>query len=219
MEKTTKERIIEKAIHCFNKAGYGKVSMFEIAKEVGLSRSNLAYHFKDKDALLGVIAQQMWAELDEKRTKTLQFPSFKNITDEFHKLFEIQKAYSFIFLDSHVLIHPLVKTQLREMTAKAIKDNKTIIAYAIQIGNMKPEEIPGTYHHLALITWMTGSFWLSQQIIRGEYSEAQADKAIWAILLPYMTEKGKMALEKFYGNDFMTSMGEAFELSMEELML
>lgn len=214
MKKSTKENIIEVAIRRFNEEGFAKVSMYEIAKEVGLSRGNLAYHFKDKDVLLEAITGQMWTELDKKRSNTLTYPSFKNITDEFHQLYEIQKDYSFIFLDTQVLKHPFVKNQLREMTAKTIQGNKTIIAFAIKLGNMKPEEVPGTYNHLALITWMLSCFWLSQQIIRGDYSEKIADRALWSLLLPYMTEKGKDALEKYLGETFMNSIGEAFEMEM-----
>ena len=219
MKNSTKETIIETAIRRFNESGFAKVSMYEIAKEVGLSRGNLAYHFKDKDTLLEAITSQMWEELEKKRSNTLTYPSFQNITDEFHQLYEIQKAYSFIFLDTQVLKHPLVKNQLKEMTAKTIKGNKTIIAFAIKMGNMKPEEIPGTYHHLALITWMIGCFWLSQQLIREDFSEKIADRALWSLLLPYMTEKGKEALEKYLGEKLNDSIGEPFESMMEGWMI
>lgn len=218
MKKSTKEQIIEIAIRRFNEEGFAKVSMYEIAKEMGLSRGNLAYHFKDKDALLEVITNQMWTELEKKRSNTLTYPSFKNITDEFHQLYEIQKAYSFIFLDTQVLKHPLVKNQMREITAKTIEGNKIIIGFAIKMGNMKQEEIPGTYNHIALITWMLSCFWLSQQIIRGDYSEKIADRALWSLLLPYMTEKGKDALEKYLGEAFMNSIGEPFEVEMTGLI-
>lgn len=219
MKKSTKETIIETAIRRFNESGFAKVSMYEIAKEVGLSRGNLAYHFKDKDTLLEAITSQMWEELEKKRSNTLTYPSFQNITDEFHQLYEIQKAYSFIFLDTQVLKHPLVKNQLKEMTTKTIQGNKTIIAFAIKMGNMKPEEIPGTYHHLALITWMIGCFWLSQQLIREDFSEKIADRALWSLLLPYMTEKGKEALEKYLGEKLNDSIGEPFESMMEGWMI
>jgi AcrR family transcriptional regulator len=218
MKKSTKENIIEIAIRRFNEEGFAKVSMYEIAKEIGLSRGNLAYHFKDKDALLEAITCQMWAEFEQKRSNTLTYPSFKNITEEFHQLYSIQKAYSFIFLDTQVLQHPLVKNQFKEMTTKTIQGNKTIIAFAIKMGNMKPEAIPGTYHYLALITWMVSCFWLSQQIIREDFSEKIGDRVLWSLLLPYLTEKGKEALEKYLGEAFMDSMGEAFELSIEEMI-
>lgn len=219
MKRNTKQIIIESAIKRFNSEGFGKVSMYEIAKDLGLSRGNLAYHFKDKDTLLTAITAQMWKKLEERREKTLSFPSFKNITLEFHKLYEIQKAYSFIFLDTHVLKHPLIKTQFREMIAKYIQDNKTIIAFAVKMENMKPEAIPGTYNQLALVTWMISFFWLGQQVIRDDFSEKLADKALWSQIIPHLTEKGKNSLTKSLGEEFIAELGEPFDLSMENIIM
>lgn len=218
MKKDTKQNIIQAATKLFNQEGFGKVSMNEVAKSLGLSRGNLAYHFKDKDALLVAIVQQMWTDLEAKRDKKLSLPSFKNLTEDFQNLYEVQRTYSFIFLDTHVLRHRQIKTQFREMMAKYIEDNKTIIAYAVQIGNMKPESVPGMYHQLAHNAWMISFFWLGQQSVRGDFTEQRADKAIWSLLLPHFTEQGKDAFCKFLGKDYMESMGEAFEQSMNDLI-
>ena len=65
-----KQHIIDGAIALFNQKGYAAVTLFELAKELNMSRGNLTYHFKDKDILLSTIAQQMWDQIEQERSKT-----------------------------------------------------------------------------------------------------------------------------------------------------
>ena len=60
----TVERIIEGAARLFNKEGIAQVSMRSIAEEVGISHSNLAYHFAGKSEILDEIYTRMEAEMD-----------------------------------------------------------------------------------------------------------------------------------------------------------
>lgn len=218
MKKDTKTKIIEIAIQRFNKEGFGNVSMNEIALELGLSRGNLAYHFKDKELLLEAIVGQMWEAFRVKREETLSFPSFKNITEEFHLLYKVQKKYAFIFLDSNVLRKKKIKTEIKKMVERSIQDNKTVLAFAIKMGNIKPEIIPGTYDRLAFLCWMVSSFWLGQQTMRINFKEESAEKTLWTLIYPHLTDKGKQALEAFLGVELIHYLGEPFEHNLDNLM-
>ncbi len=214
----TKEKIITEATKLFNQHGFGAVSLFEIANSLGMSRGNLTYHFKDKDQLLLAIANQVWFKLDQERQKSMQLPSFKNLHNEVQLFYKYQQDYAFIFMDHHVLLHTLVRDHFREMSAKSIEQNKNIIAFSIQIGNMKKEPFPGSYTHLAMATWMMTFYWLPQQVIRGEKKKADGEKLIWSMLLPHLTKKGLNNFRKFFGQDYINSLGEPFAIEMENLM-
>lgn len=218
MKKNTKDKIISTAIKCFNKEGYGALSLYEIAKATGMSRGNLTYHFKDKDTLLEAITQQMWSKIQGERNKSRQLPSFQNLHNEVQLYYKFQKEYAFIFLDPHVLNHPLVKEQFREMTRQTIEDNKAAIAFSIKLGNMKPEPIQGTYHNIAFITWMLSFFWLAQQIIRGEKTGEDGEKMIWSILIPHFTDKGLKSFKTFFGEDYYNNLGESFSADLTSLI-
>ena len=69
-----KQQIIDHAVSLFNQKGYAAVTLFELANELSMSRGNLTYHFKDKEMLLGVIAQQMWDQIELERSKSRQLP-------------------------------------------------------------------------------------------------------------------------------------------------
>jgi len=197
MKKSTKNKIIEFAIPLFNKVGFGTIKLQEIAEGLGMSRGNVTYHFKDKDALLAMIAQQMWAKIEQEK---------------------IQKEYAFIFLDPHVLRHPLIREQFRQMTAQTIADNKAGIAFSIKLGNMKPEQVPGTYHNLAFITWMLSFFWLAQRVIRDDQTEKGVEKLVWTMLIPHFTEKGLQAFKTFFGEAYYNDLGDSFEIDLSELI-
>jgi AcrR family transcriptional regulator len=60
MEDITKDRIIEKGRDKFLSMGFSKVTMDEIADELGISKKTLYKHFASKEVLLeGVIQRQM----------------------------------------------------------------------------------------------------------------------------------------------------------------
>lgn len=217
-KKNTRDKIIAFAINCFNQEGFGAVSIQELANRMEMSRGNLTYYFKTKDDLLEAIVNEMWAKLDEELNKRRTLPSFENLHNTAKVYYRIQKEYSFIFLDQHVLRHELVKEEFRKQTQKSIDDNKAALAFAIKLGNLKPEPVPGMYNNIAFITWMMPFYWLNQQIIRGEKTVEDAEKMIWSILLPHFTEKGVNSFIKFFGKEYHQSLGESFSLDLDSLI-
>lgn len=215
---STKDKILQKAIRYFNRKGYGSITLFELAKELGMSRGNLAYHFKDKDTLLKAITEEMWNLIKTERNKSRKLPSFENLHNEVQLYYKFQKKYAFIFLDPHVLNHPLVKEQFREMTVQTLADNKAAIAFSIKLGNLKPEPVTGLYNNIAFIAWMLTFFWLPQQIIRGEKTEEDGEKMIWSILVPHFTEKGIQSFINFFGKPFYQNLGEPFQMDLEQMI-
>lgn len=215
---TTKEKIAQKATRLFNKSGFSAVNLLELAKQLGISRGNLTYHFKSKDDLLAHIADEMWEKMSRHREETKKLPSFENLHLEAKLIYSIQQEYAFIFLDRHVLNHPKLKKRFREMAARGIEDNKAIMAFSIEMGNLKKESFPGQYHNLAFISWMLIYFWLPQQVIRGEKCKDDGQKLIWTILLPHFTAKGLKRFKSFFGKDYVDNLGPAFELDLQSLI-
>ena len=217
-KKSTKQRIMEIAVKCFNREGFGNVSLQDLARETEMSRGNLAYHYSNKDAILNAISEQMWDKIHAERVKSRSFPSFQNLQKEVKLYHRYQREYAFIFTDSNVLKLPVIRKQMQEMTRITIKDNKAAIAFAIRMGNIKPEPFPGLYDYLAFNTWMLMFFWLFQQKIRNVRDGLTAEKAIWSMILPYFTPKGIEAFKKFYGPDFLNSLGEPFQFNFDDMM-
>ena len=57
--RRTRSLIIQTGIRCLTEFGFTQTSMHLIAKEAGISRGPLNYHFADKNDLMGAIAQAL----------------------------------------------------------------------------------------------------------------------------------------------------------------
>ncbi len=210
----TKERILNQAIMAFNRSGYGAVNLFELAKSLDMSRGNMTYHFRDKEALLKEITNELWDKLTTARVAK-SIPSFQNLHHDVQLYYGLQKEYSFIFHDNQVLKHELIAPKIKQLCAKTIHDIEAAIAFSIQLGNMNKEPIPGTYKNLALTSWMLMFFWSSQRMIRGDKTKGDGEKVIWGLLLPHLTKKGLASFKKFFGDDYLASFGDDFDHTME----
>lgn len=213
----TKQRILNQAIKAFNKSGYGAVNLFELAKSLDMSRGNMTYHFKDKEALLKEITDQLWSKLADAGV-TNSIPSFQNLHHAVQLYYRLQNEYSFIFHDNQVLKHPLIAPKMKSLCEKTIKDIETAIAFSIQLGNMDQEPVPGVYKNLALTSWMMMFFWSSQQMIRGDKTKEDGEKVIWSLLLPHLTEKGLASFRKFFGEDYLANLGEGFDHNIDSYL-
>ncbi len=210
----TKERIISKSIELFNQNGFGSVTLFELAGALGMTRGNLTYHFKTKDILLEAIVDELWEKMMVERDKTRKLPSFENLHNGIQWYYRLQKEYSFIFLDYHVLNHLAIRQKFRQLTEQQIRDHEATIAFAISAGNMKPEAFEGMYQNLAFNTWMLSFYWLNQQMVRGVKSHQNGEDGemkIWSMLLPHFTDKGLKAFRNFFGNDYLKRLGKSFQ--------
>jgi AcrR family transcriptional regulator len=59
MASNTRDRILETALRLFNEQGLHEVGVRDIARELGMSPGNLAYHFPQKDVLVAALVQQL----------------------------------------------------------------------------------------------------------------------------------------------------------------
>jgi AcrR family transcriptional regulator len=59
MASTTRDKILETALALFNAQGVHAVGVRDIARAVGISPGNLAYHFPQKDVLVAALIEQL----------------------------------------------------------------------------------------------------------------------------------------------------------------
>jgi len=214
----TKARIIQQAKTLFNQSGFGAVNIYELAKSLNMSRGNMTYHFKNKELLLTEIANELWLKMDA-LSKANHVPTFKHLLEDAQCYSKIQKEYSFIFSDNQVLHHRLIAKKMKMFTEKTIKAIEAVIAFSIQMKNMKVEKIAGTYKNLALTTWMLMFYWNAQKNLRKKRREKDSVQIIWTLLIPHLTHKGLTAFKKHFGKEYLNQLGEPFCESVEEVLV
>ncbi|MEO1928034.1 MAG: TetR/AcrR family transcriptional regulator [Nautiliaceae bacterium] len=69
---STKEQILKKALEIFAKKGYENTNLEEIAKEVGITKPAIYYHFKSKKELYNYIFKEKFKKLNFTSQQTLE---------------------------------------------------------------------------------------------------------------------------------------------------
>ncbi len=192
---STKEKILDCAIALFNTKGLVNVSIRDISNKLGISPGNLTYHFKNKLSIIQEIYERIVKERTQLASEVELIPSFANINSILDPLLDLYDKYRFFYLDSLEInrLYPSVAKRQQEHIQFQIQFIKTQIDYSVRKGNMKKEPHKGFYQEMAHTVWMLLSFWLNQQIIRGEKNNTfeGAKKAMWNLVIPILTEKGK----------------------------
>lgn len=96
----TRDRILECALHLFNRQGEPNVSTLEIANELGISPGNLYYHFHGKEPLIFGLFERF----EDEMTPLLDPPVGVRLDAEdywlfLHLIVERMAQYRFLFQD------------------------------------------------------------------------------------------------------------------------
>ena len=206
----TKEKILIASKELFLEQGFGAPTLNLLAQKVGISRGNLTYYFKDKEALLEVLIEEIWTKYEANIGRAMQFPSWGSTNETTKVYLELQKEYRFIFLDASVSSHPKIIKQIQRMKEDLLQRQLSTIAFSVQIGNMKPENIPGSYRNMCETLWMINFYWLASEAYRKSDDTTRWDKLVWSNILPYFTEKGLGSFKEHFGEEYFQSLGETF---------
>lgn len=210
----TRDRIISVVINAFNEKSYHAFSLTELAHICGMSRGNLAYHYKYKEDILDDISVKMVKDIKRFQKKRLNFPAFFNLSLDIRTCRFLQSKYLFIFRDMSVLEHASIKDVMTHWSKKAIKSNLSTFAYGIESGHVKKEAYEGLYYNLSMNAWLLTYYWVAQESVR-ELGKEQVEKVVWSAIYPHFTEKGMQAFEDYYGKDFLSNAGIPIQQFME----
>lgn len=198
----TKQNILHTAIQLFNKKGVNNVTLRTIAEEMGISVGNLAYHYKNKEAIIEQAFLSMQQERNQILTGVQEVPSLEKIYRQVIPIYELEKKYAFLKLDALHIIrnHPTFADLQRKHISNNIEYTRAVIALSVASGNMKAETVAGEYDRLAKRVWMVSNFWLTQKELRGETSNQliEMQEMIWEQIFPHFTEKGLYKYRKLF---------------------
>ncbi len=198
----TKEIIFQTAIKLFNNLGVNNVTLRAIAKKIGISSGNLAYHYKNKQLIIEDAFKRMEAERTSILTGVQEIPSIEKIYDEMVPIYQLEKKYLFLNLDAIHIIrnHPEFAQIQREHIEKKIGYIRAVLDLSVATGNMYPEKTKGEYDRIAQSQWLLMYFWLTQKEIRGISSDnvEEFQQSVWDLALPKMTEKGLYKYSKLF---------------------
>lgn len=188
----TKERIVTASIKLFNDYGIASVRLQQIADEIGISVGNLAYHYKNKEAIIHSVYEKLFEDFQQILGAYLKTPSFLDFDSQVSYYFDFFKNYQFYITDLFATEHPLpeVRQKWQEFMNKMIFQIRKRLDFHAKRGDLLPQP-EATYDIIAEAIWMTIVFWIPQQQVRNRpITEKYFKVAVWNHIRPYLTEKG-----------------------------
>lgn len=193
--KHTKDAILCQALKLFNRHGFVNVRLQHIADAGSISVGHLAYHFKNKDAIIESLYDQLKEQqevlLYEFRTAHL----FEDINQQLRIIFQLQKKYLFFYLDTLEVLraYSVIKEKHQQHIAWQIQQIEWMFEFNIFRGTFKEASQDGQYKKLAWLFWITVDNWIHARLISGldHLNEEDFLQDVWNLLMPYFTAEGE----------------------------
>lgn len=195
----TKARIIEVAEKLFFEEGIANIRLQQIADGAGISVGNLAYHFKNKEAIVAAVYENLFTELASILSQYLVYPQFSGFDKQFSALHRFFVNNSFTSNNSWEIErnYPDIQKDWLSLNNKILLQLKKRIDYNTENGYFKKEPYKGAYEILAQQLLLTINCWIPQQTLRGKpVKEELYKRALWGVLYPHFSEKGIREFEQ-----------------------
>ena len=190
-----KEKIIVSATRLFNEMGVVNVRLQHVSDDTIISLGNIAYHFKNKEAIVSAIFETLEKKLKEALIEHRHTPIFANVDRIFSSIADIQEEYSFFFTD-------IIETKrnyptLFEKIFQFFKWQEflfqEIIRFNVSRGAFLPMEKEESVVFLSSFIVQSINVHPSIQLLwtSDEEEKDHLSLKVWQVLLPYMTQTGK----------------------------
>jgi AcrR family transcriptional regulator len=199
----TRQKIIDAAVLCFNREGIANVRLQHIADEAFVSIGNMTYHYRNKDAIVHAI----WEQLVQKQRDLLAefriVPLFEDIDRLLDNTFALQQTYRFFYVDTLEIIraYPDIQTAHQQHVAWQVMQMELAIRFNQSRGAFCPEQQDGQCIALARQFWLLTDLWMYRQCVQNEPTDDYSDfrRILWALFYPFFTDMGRREFEQLTG--------------------
>ncbi len=181
----------------FNEKGTDQVSSLQISQALGISYGNLTYHFKNKEAIVLALYQELEQFIEAALAKTIQHLYERTFyLGLINNFFEITWKYRFIYLNLNSLMsqYSVIGTTQKEYTKRRNKLLNKVKDDLIKEGYLQSAtyiDYQLTIHNLSLIfyTWILDAqlFYKGKERSKIEYYT----RLFYNIVMPILTAKGR----------------------------
>ena len=199
--RPTRRRILDASRRLFNRKGYARTTLAEIAASVGIAEGNLWYHFRSKLDLVVSLEEELRRAVRERRAA---YPSGGPVADDYVEsiLFAMNQRWAYRFLLRDHLQFSSGRDALR-LDPDMVADFEMLRG---ALRRMRKEglfrrDLPLDIDALARALWLVSRYWTDHlQEHEGLDDIAWADQERgfqlhFAVLLPYLTAPARRSLE------------------------
>ncbi len=196
--KETKRKIIDKSLELFNIDGFTTVSIRQIASELGISHSNLIYHFNTKNDIVIALHQELLEKAITLNETTIHHPNFiESLFNSTKNGFKILYQYRFLMIELNTILkeNEKLKHIFIEIESIRAKMYRIVINRAIEEGYMREQEYDNEYDFFILTIKIFSDSWISSSEIYETTSSQEIIEKYCSLFVklffPYLTAKGK----------------------------
>ena len=203
--KKTKINILHTAKKLFTEHGVANVSIRQIAAEMKISHSNLIYHYKNKQALLEGIHQQL---LEAALEINQNFHQAEKLVQALYKStqtgFRVLYDFRFFMIDLNYIMRENQALHQTFIQIGQMRDQmyQVVITKGIEEGYMRPAEYDKEYEALIRRIRIFSDHWIASSAIYDDQNAAKIIEQYTFLFInmfyPYLTEKGKGEFKELF---------------------
>ncbi len=190
----TKQSILINAEKLFYEHGIANVRLQQIADKTGISVGNLAYHFNNKEAIVEAVYKNTMEELSNILVVSNIHSGLGSLNSKFSKLYKFMEANIFYYTNFWEIKrnYPVINKKIQNINKKILFKLKVRLNENIKDGLIKKEEFKGSNDMLAKALLLCINSWIPQQLLNDKLIKKELfKKALWNLIFPHFTEKGK----------------------------
>lgn len=189
-----KPKILLSATRLFNQNGFVNVRLQHISDDAIISVGNIAYHFKNKEAIVRAIFEDWEKHLKDVLIEYRHTPIFANVDRIFAEMEQMQTEYSFFFTDLIEIkrAYPEIFARIQQFFQWQFILVQEIIRFNVARGamtEMKEPEMVFLTEMLVerIITWPGRSLIWQKEL---NPDKVNLSAYCWKIINPYLSKGG-----------------------------
>ncbi|MGB3586979.1 MAG: TetR/AcrR family transcriptional regulator [Tunicatimonas sp.] len=188
----TKQKITQAATELYNTYGIASVRLQQIADLAGLSIGNLAYHFKNKEAITLAVVQDLTGEVKDILKMFRQTSDFLDFDRQLSEWFSFHQRYAFYFSDHTPWLNEELQQRRVQSSSRLICQIQKRFDFHRKRGSVKSDMTAPDDRAVAETIGMVITLWPSHRRLQGQSAgnEKEYKKAVWSQMLPYFTTRG-----------------------------
>jgi AcrR family transcriptional regulator len=166
----TRDRILTTALRLFNDEGTAAISTNHIANAAGISPGNLYYHFRNKEAIIRALFEQLFACWDHLYPLPDDAPpTLSDLQNLVRETFVVNWTYRFIYRELIVLLRRDDEARRRwiEVRARGFAGFHELFDLFVEAGVLRAVP-PPEVDRVAQLCWLVSEHWLTSVETSGE---------------------------------------------------
>ncbi len=190
----------------FNKYGVSDVSLRKIAAELGISHTNLIYHYKTKNDLLDQLHRRI---LEAAQRENEQLKKEEDLIGGLYQTtltgFRILYDYRFFMIDLNYIMRSNPELHRFFLEVEAIRAGmyRDLLHQLAAQDLLRSEEYPEEYEQLIRSIRVLSDYWIASAEIYDQLPVpeliARYARLLLSMFYPYLTERGKQRYRHHFG--------------------